>query len=1171
MTTLVRGKCCLFLFSLGLWTLACITATGVAYAQVEATLSGTVIDSSGARVPSATLTVRNVSTGVVASVGSTDAGEYSFLALPPGVYDITASKEGFQSTLVRGIELIVYQKARLDISMSVGKVNTTVKVDGAAPLIETTTANVGTVIGQMPIVQLPLNLRRYGALATLVPGTTPDNGGVAAQTIASPFSETTYNANGARSSSNNYLIDGIDSRNLGEGGFALQPPPDAIQEFKIQTNVYSAIFGITAGSTVNLVTKSGTNGFHGSVYEFVRNDMFDARNYFATSVAPNKRNQFGFTLGGPLRKDRTFWFVNYEGLRESKALGAQTIIVPTTAQRAGDFSSYLTGNVLNLCGSGGPGNLNYDTGQLFDPGSLALFACPLGSAKAGSTILVGNPVAGNVITNIDPVAQKVLDAYPQPNVAGVQNFINAVPQSRNDEQWLVRIDHTLSNKDRLSGRYLLGNSNILLPFDASFIPAFGRKQTFRGQNVGLTWTHAFGDHLLNEARFGFQRDSAYRAGRDVPRAPGFMASFGIDNFAAIGPSYESFPYFSITGFGSVGDAGYRPATYPDMVEKYQDNLTWVRGKHTIVVGADMQFYQVLHLIVPISVNGAINYNGQYSSLNNEIPGVGAIKGLADLMLGYPSGGNWTRRFVPNYWVGGGFWNGYAQDDIKLSSRLSLNLGLRYEFRRPVVDKGNSLVTLVPTGPKFAGPGNAILVTAADDTQNDAYCTDPFYSYLTTPDGRCLVATSAARGQLGFTGRTRRTLLHTYKNNWAPRIGVAWRALGTDKLVVRGGYGIFYDWLPLENLSFVNDNPITAPTQVYTTSAGTPPPGKVQQMFSAAGGIVPIGDQFLSLYVAPKYKTPYLQSWSFGIGSQLGKNWAADIDYIGNKGSNYGLLHLFGNQPRPGVGDLRPRRPYPDFNIDLFTDSTGRSNYNSLQAKLTKSTSMGLTFLASYTFQKGLNNGDGNEGFIGGGGQLASQNDNNPEADYGRSYSDQRHRFVISYVWELPVGRGKRFLNQGGPVQQIFGGWQISGVTSFASGFPITVFSDFDYSNTGTLSPRPDRTCSGGNGPKTLQQWFDTSCFSTDALAAALAKGAPRFGNSGRSLFDGPGSINWDLAALKNFAFTDRYQLEFRAEAYSVLNHPNPGFPNANFGDPNFGHIFSGTGARTMQFSLKLAF
>jgi hypothetical protein len=406
--------------------------------------------------------------------------------------------------------------------------------------------------------------------------------------------------------------------------------------------------------------------------------------------------------------------------------------------------------------------------------------------------------------------------------------------------------------------------------------------------------------------------------------------------------------------------------------------------------------------------------------------------------------------------------------------------------------------------------------------------------------------------------------------------VALRPLDSDKLVVRGGYGIFYDLLPLENLLFVHNNPISNPTQGYTTTFGEPPPltngapTRVQQVFAGSGGIAPIVDQFLYSYVDHKWKTPYLHRWSFGISSQLAANWAFDVDYVGNKQKDNAVMRLFGNQPKPGVGPLQARRPYPDFNQLLTVYSGGFGRYDSLQARLTKKTSNGLTFLLSYTFQKGLNNSDGNEGFGGGGSQFNPQDDNNPNADYGRSYSDQQQRFVASYVYELPVGKGKRFLNQGGAVNHILGGWQVSGITSFTTGFPVTVFSDFDYSNSGSSSPRPDRTCSG-KGARTLDAWFDTSCFTTANLASALAAGTPRFGNSGRSIFDAPGAITWDLAMLKEFRFAERFRLEFRAEAYSVLNHMNPGFPVATIGDPNAGHIFDGTGERTIQFGLKLGF
>ena len=336
-------------------------------------------------------------------------------------------------------------------------------------------------------------------------------------------------------------------------------------------------------------------------------------------------------------------------------------------------------------------------------------------------------------------------------------------------------------------------------------------------------------------------------------------------------------------------------------------------------------------------------------------------------------------------------------------------------------------------------------------------------------------------------------------------------------------------------------------------------------------IAPIQDQFLSSYVSPHYDTPYLQQWSFGISSQLANDWALEVNYVGTKGTHQGMLHLFGNQPEPGVGDLQPRRPYPDLNIMLFTTTDANTNYNALQTRLTKRLSQGLNFLVSYTFAKSINDGEGNEGFGGGnGGNVNPQDDNNRRADRGRSYIDARHRFVASYVWDFPFGTGKRFLNRQGWQNQIVAGWQMSGITSFQSGYPMTIFANQDYSNTGTLTPRTDRLCQG-DGKKTLEAWFDTGCFSNDSLQTALASGVPRFGNSGRNILDAPGSIGWDLALLKNFGVGERFKIQFRAEAYSLLNHLNPGVPIATIGNPNAGQILSGSGERTLQFGLKVSF
>jgi hypothetical protein len=1163
----------------------------LAYAQpgytqvVTATLYGSVADPSGAAIPSATITATNVAMGIETKTTADAAGDYILPSLTPATYSIAVKKAGFKTTVISGVTLLVDQKARVDIQLQVGQVTTTVEVSGAAPLVDTKTASVGTVVGEREVVDLPLNLRRITTLATLVPGTVDNLGQGYASYLGggSAFSEVTYSAGGFRDASNTLLIDGMESRAWSTGGFGLEPPPDAVQEFKIQTNIYSAAFGKTAGSTMNLVTRSGTNELHGNAYEFLRNNDLDARNFFATnqtnpltgaeipgSARPEyRRNQFGLTLGGPIRRNKTFAFGYYDALREIKGLSL-TNLVPTDSQKAGDFSDALTGQTMNLCGAGGPANLNFDSGQLFDPATEYLFACPPGSASAGSTILAGSPIPGDIITTLDPVAQKVLAAFPEPNRPGFPNYVNQTPRVRSDNQFGFRIDQSMSDKDQFFARYMFGQSNITDPSGGyTSLPGFGDRIFFRGQNVSVEWIHTFGPHLLNEARLGFQRNNPVDDCQECPRSQGFIESFGIKNVRALAPALEGFPFFGFVNYGGVGDAGYRPVTNVEMVEKYEDNLTWTHGRHTIVVGADLQPWQEFRQQNPYSPHGQFFFNGQYSGLAGEIPNVGAVSDLADLELGYSDNAGSMLAYTDANLVGGMFLSLYGQDDIKVSSNLSLNIGLRWEDRRPTVDKRDNVVQFIPTAPPFSGPGDGLLLTALPDAVNDALCTSPAYSFLTSDSGQCLVASSALRRQLGFTGRTRRSIDRPYYRDFAPRFGLTWRPLASDKLIVRTGYGIFYDLGNLNIWQHVTGNPISSPKPYYAPAFGSPPPltnglpTTTQNVF-ASGGVPPLSQQYAALWVAPDFQAPRAQMWSFGIQSQLAQNWALEANYVGTKANHLDAQRQFFNQPEPGVGDLQPRRPYPDFSIMGFFTSDQNSFYNALQVELTKKFSGGFTALTSYTFSKAMDDGGGSEF-----GQYP-QDDNNRKANWARSAVDARHRLVFSPIWQLPVGNGKRWLNRSGVVNGILGGWEISAVWSIQSGFPFGAVSSQDFSNTGSVTPYPDRTCSGV-GHKTVSSWFDASCFTTTALALALASGQPRFGNSGRNILDVPGRNNIDLALMKDFRMGERFKLQFRAESFNIFNQAHFGYPVPIVGDPNIGQIGSASDGRDTQFGLKLQF
>ncbi|MGO8791321.1 MAG: hypothetical protein ACLQVL_28585 [Terriglobia bacterium] len=723
---------------------------------------------------------------------------------------------------------------------------------------------------------------------------------------------------------------------------------------------------------------------------------------------------------------------------------------------------------------------------------------------------------------------------------------------------------------------MFAQSNITNPAGGyTTLPTFGDTTFFRGQNVSVAWTHTFGPNLLNEARIGFQRNNPVENCEECPRAPGFIESFGIQNLHALSPALEGYPYFSFVNYGAVGDAGYRPVTNVEMVEKYQDSVTWTRGRHAIVIGADFQPWQDLRQQNPYSPHGQFSFNGQYSGLAGEVPNTALVSDLADLELGYPASGGSMLGYEDANQVGGFFWSFYGQDDIKISPNLSLNVGLRWEDRRPTVDKRNNIVQFIPTGQAFSGPGNGLLLTALPDAQNDALCTDPAYYYLISASGECLVASSAQRQQMGFTGRTQRSIARPYYRDYAPRIGLTWRPLSSDKLIVRTGYGIFYDLANLNILQFVTGNPIFSPKPVYNTAFGSPPPSTnglpttTENAFASSSGVPLLSQQYGALWVPPDFQAPRVQMWSFGTESQLAQNWALEVDYIGTKANHLDNAHIFFNQPEPGVGDLQPRRPYPDFGQMAFFSSDDNSFYNALQVKLTKKFSRGFMFLASYTYAHGMDDGAGNEGAAGFSNNFP-QDDNNREANWARSAADARQRFVLSPIWHLPVGNGKRWLNRTGIADGFLGGWEVSGVLNFQSGFPFTVGSSEDYSNTGSENPRPDRTCSGV-GQKTVSSWFNASCFTTDDLGTALANGQPRFGNSGRNILDAPGLDDLDLALMKNFQLGERFKIEFRAEAYDIFNTVHFRYPVSTVGDPNIGQLTGAGDARDIQFGLKVSF
>jgi carboxypeptidase family protein len=1132
--------------------------------QVEATLFGFVTDPANAGVPDAQITVANEATGVAVAARTGPDGSYNVPALRPGTYTLTVERPGFQKSVQTGIQLDVNQQARIDVTLKVGAVTTTVEVAGTAPQLETSTPTVAVTIDTRTVTELPLNIRRFGQLGLLMPGTVPDRGGFSTNVFGSPFSEVTYASNGARGSGNNVLIDGIDSQNLFTGGFSVQPSPDAIQEFKFQTESISAVFGKRAGSTLNLVTKSGTNEIHGTAFEFVRNNVLDARNFFNInqtdpvtgaeipgSARPEyRRNQFGGYIGGPIKKNKMFIFGGYEALRERKGL-TSVDQVPTPRMLQGDFSELLNPD---------PKANPFGVTPIIDPTS-----CP--DPPSGATC---QAFPGNIIPSkrMDPVALKAIsyNPFPAPNAPGlVNNYIATPVRRRGDDQYMVKYDYNISEKDKLFVRFIRAVSTTFTTEQAySTLPGFGDKIPYYGTNIALGWTHTFSPTVLNEVRLGFSRNQDVGVCEHCPRAPGFIASFGIagpngTTFHAISPSQEGFPSFGFgSGYTTIGDSNYRPVESNDMVEKYYDAVTLLKGKHTITTGVDLDPYQSFRDQAPFSPHGQFSYANLYSNF-----------GMSDFLLGYPSSAGRSITDAVNEHTGG-FYAAFFQDDIRASSNVTINVGIRWEHHQMPIDRGNvgAVLFRIPGAPLFT-PGNAMLVVPGY-AQADSLCNLPQYQ---NAQGDHLVMCSSDMKKYGFTGRAARSLWLGDNFNWAPRIGFAWRPSGSEKFVIRAGYGMFFDFPDFNIFHYGFNNPIHGQSQFVFLQSNVTPTTTTANAFTA-GGILPLSQSFISINADPHFRQSYIHEWNLDIERQLAPSLALDARYLGTSAIELTHFHFFGNQPVPGPGDPQARRLYPDFGFTAEGGPGANANYNSLQVQLTKRMSQGLSFIAGYTWSKQLTTNEGEEGGYADGGSGLGQNDNHPGEEYALGVNDVRHRFTWGGIYQLPFGPGKRFASgAGGFLNNLIGGWELAPNLELQTGFPWTAAAGQDIANTTTGSWRPDRICNENlpAGKRTVAQWFNTSCFTDDLLLAGQTNGIFRFGNASRSTIFGPGIFNLDFGLYKDFRLSERLTMQFRSEYFNSLNRANFNGLSTSLTSGAYGQITGASDGREIQFALKLSF
>ncbi len=1084
------------------WTcLLSLTLAGALFGQTTATIVGTVTDSSGAVVPGAVISVTHAETGLKRQVRSNENGVYVAPALPVGSYTVAAEITGFKRTTVTGIVLEVNQEARVNLTLEVGQVTETVTVAGQSAILQTENAVVGQVIDNRYNTQIPLNGRDFSQLVLLTPGAVTRPGSITYAYGAATGSLGSGVSIGGRDNQNNFMMDGANNNARQFGNIAIKPSIDAIQEFKVQSNSYSAEFGQAAWGQINLITKSGTNEFHGALFEFLRNDKLDARNFFLPAKSKLNRNDFGVAAGGPIVRNHAFFFVNYEGTRERR--GVETFrSVPVAPWRQGDFSG-----VAGL--------------TLRDP--LAS-----GAAFANNRIPA---------SRFSKTAQAAIANWPAPNFGDASRVANNLlvtrPSEFTDDQFTVKGDYDLTPRDRLSGRYSrAARDEVTTPA----LPTFEQIIPPRNHVAALAHTRVFSPTLLSELRFAFTRSEFVQRSPNTGKV-GTYAQYGINNPLA-GPQFEGAPTlaFQNVTLTSFGDGDFNTQRDISNEYTYAGSLTWTKSNHTLKGGFTLTKYQQ-NTPGPVTGlrRGSFTFRGDFTG-----------QAFADLILGYP----YTASRVVGKGVetGRSTWHGYyLNDDWKVTRRLTLNLGVRYEYVSPLVDVLNRRSTFWP------------LV-------ND---------YGTGLPGQVIIANSPeAKNILGLEGVGARAVYKADRNNWGPRFGFAYSA--GARTVLRGGYGIFYT----NSQNFVNNfvinrrQPPFAETQQITSSTARPEINIADPFVNAAAPLV-IGTQNIN----PGFIEGYTQHWNFTVQRELPAGVTVDAGYVANKGTKLGELTFY-NIPTPGpTATVQARRPFPAWGTALSLDPYVTSNYHSLQVKAQKRVSRGLSFLTAYTWAKSIDlssergAGDRGGGFDTGGGNVRDLR------GYSRGLSgyDVRHRLVFSYVYELPFGRGRAFL-QGlnAAADKVLGGWELSGVTQFQGGFPTTAVMSADVNGDG-IADRPDAVA-----PVTYQS-RNPNCYIVDRRNPAcgvatssfvdLPAGSTRFGTAGRNILIGPGLNVWDFSLAKNTRFRERYNLQFRAEFFNFFNHANFNQPNrtTNVTAPAFGSINSAQRPREMQFGLKLEF
>ncbi len=1089
----------------------CWLAASGARAQDTATIVGIVTDITGASVPGVTVTLLNVATGFTRTVATDNEGRYVASSIPTGQYSITAEKTGFETLKRSGVQLTAATTLGVDLQVTIGSQAQSVSVTASAPLLQAETATVSNLVDSRQMLALPMVSRDFTDLVLLTPGAHTGSAGNLGEG-GSPYAMrggADYSVNGSVAGGNSYLIDGVYDRNLWLNTLVMVPVVDAIQEYRVMSSDYTAEYGEAAGAVTEVETKSGTNQFHGSAWEFFRNDKLDANTFFnnlqGVARPPFHRNEFGASAGGPVVRDKTFFFLDYQGIRLSQP-ETLTSTIPTAAMQ----QTAATGNFGSL---GVP---------IYNPYATT-------TTSSGATVRA--PFPGNQIPSslLDPASVKLIRLLPTPTSPGnTNNFTFNPALTQQTDQFDTRLDQNLSASDRLFFRYSFDKSDEVNP---GVIPApanagipigpylsTGTNATTTplfNQSATLGYTKVLSPTTVSETHFAVVRWNA----NITPLGNGFdtATAIGIPGIN-INNKSGGLPAFTISGYQELGDNSTFPEDSQITTFQLDSALTKIKGAHTLKAGI-LFLRDRFNGFSAFPTRGSYDFNGQFT---RQIGGAGSRTSLADFMLGTPD--NVTRNildgtFAMRLWTLAPF----VQDSWRVTDRLTIELGLRWEIDAPPYDVHNH------------------------------------WANVDVATGMLQVA--------GLDGNGRR-LRNIDLNTAAPRVGLAYSLTSDRKTVIRSGFGISYVDMDAGGAQLYKNPPYFFSQNITTNINGTPPvtisaglptpvPPSLTNEAALSAGSLNAWDYNLQ-------ETRILQ-WSLGIQRELRPDLMLDVSYVGTRAEGLVVNSLNLNQSYPGPGAQGPRRPYAELNPGLvnlaYRTNAGDSKYESLQVDLQKRFAKGLTFDVAYTYASFL----ADAGNINGGGNSDFQNVRCVACNWGPTPDDFTQVLSVNHVWELPFGPHRTYLTRG-VWATVLGNWDINGIWSANTGGRFTPILGTNVSNSaGGGSQRPNRIGSGilASGQQSIYDWFNTSAF--------IPPSAYSFGNSGTGILTGPGMFNVNMGLVRQFALSERFGLSFRAEWFNAFNRANFNNPNAVIGTAPAG-VIGGTGpARILQLALKLEF